>query len=65
MFTKRILQPEVGFDPTNISYASFAVVNFIILCVAIPYWARAGFNEDLFWTGSIAGVFNTIGLVLL
>lgn len=44
MFTKKVLSPEVGFDPTNISFSSFAIVNFIVLFAAIPYWVQVSFN---------------------
>ena len=38
MLQKNISEERIGFDPITLSFSSYAVVNFIILAVGIPYW---------------------------
>ena len=65
MFTKKVVSPEVGFDPSDISFTSFAIVKALVLIAAIPYWVQVEFDQYLFWVGGIGSILNTIGITCI
>jgi len=65
MFTKKVVSPEVGFDASDISFTSFAMVKILVLFAAIPYWINVEFSPYLFWMGGIGSIINTIGITCI
>jgi len=56
---------NLPFEPTNLSFTAYIIVNLLVLCGAIPYWSLIEFSKYLFVVGTIGSIINTIGLVSL
>ena len=42
ILTKYMTQPDVGFDPSRVTYLTFGLMNVIIIGFAIPIWMEEG-----------------------
>ena len=63
ILSKYLCSPEVGFDDTNMSFSTYLFSNIVVLAVALPYWTYNKFSVYCFWTGFIASVLDTVGMV--
>ena len=55
---KHLTSESVGFDSSRASSSVFFIGNFVILCVAIPYWYYVEFHQELFYIGFIVGMID-------
>jgi drug/metabolite transporter (DMT)-like permease len=50
------------FEPSNIAFSAYIVVNIVILIAAIPYWVLVHFSLKLYLLGLVGAIVNTLGL---
>ena len=64
LMTKYVTRPEIGFNATRITFTTHALMNILILAVAIPLWMHHGnFVPYLFKVGLAGGIINCLGLI--
>jgi multidrug transporter EmrE-like cation transporter len=65
MIVKTLTKPEVGFNPSVLSYSAYLVVNLVVLIGAIIYWTMWTFDSYLFLVGLIGSMINTVGIAFI
>ena len=64
LLTKYLTGPTCGFDPVNISFASYAFIGFFLALGLLYHSITDSFSFPTLVLGTLGGVINTIGIVL-
>ena len=54
---------KYNWTASGLSFSTFIIVNVLILCYGIPFWATVDFDKYHFYVGLASAIINTLGLV--
>ena len=65
MIIKSLTSERMGFNPSNLSFGAYFIVNCIVMVGAVYYWINYEFDSYLLIVGLIGSMINTCGIALI
>ena len=66
ILTKHLTSEKVGFDASNLTYASLLIYNVIVFIIALFYWYEtSNFHLDSFWIGMAGSIVSGLAIVFI
>lgn len=65
MIIKSLTHERMNFNPSNLSFSAYFIVNIFVFIGALIYWSNYDFDSYLLIVGLIGSMINTLGIAMI